>query len=83
MKVIIQGRGRGRAISIYVKCPKCGEWGRLTKDGAKFRVYHDKIFCRVGWTHDGFEELEKAYRFVRDNVKELPNGEVYTVEVEE
>ena len=54
--------------SILVKCPRCGEWGRLISKGRtkllreiKLMVRHDKGTCSIGKCSEHYSELLRIY----------------------
>jgi len=70
---------RSGTISIVVRCPRCGQLGRLVKGGKRnqvhFYIFHRpwtdvkrdrrKLGCRFGRCSQAFEILERVYESVR------------------
>ena len=59
---------RNGHIALYIKCPRCGEFGKLSKYRNGFIIRHrvnsTKILvkvCQFGWTSDEHEILRKIY----------------------
>ena len=83
MIVVLKGNGKGKFPSIYIKCPICGEWGRLLSYSNRFRVVHDSANCWFGCCTEGYDEIYEAYRWVRRNIPELTRGEIWKVVIED
>ncbi len=60
-----------KKLSIIIKCPKCGEVGRLVVkakyyDGnRKYMVLHEKRRCIITWFDSCWEEVDRIYRSIK------------------
>jgi len=60
---------RNGHVALYIKCPRCGKFGRLSKYKNGFLIRH-KVngtrvlarVCQFGWTCDEHEILKKIYK---------------------
>ncbi len=60
---------RNGHVALYIKCPRCSKFGRLSKYKNGFLIRHKvngtKVLARVcqfGWTCDEHETLKKIYK---------------------
>jgi len=58
--------------SILVHCPKCGEWGYLSKRGQTYRIRHKNDgngvfsrYCNFSRSKQEWDELDKIYKKYR------------------
>jgi len=58
---VIKDKAFNGRWTTLVKCPRCGEFGRLVRVKKKFVVVHKRGACRFGWTSKDYEYLKKIY----------------------
>ena len=63
--------------SIIVICPRCGEEGKLTRNGKRkvteliiFRIDHKDHTCSIGTCTEAYDEILEIYKKYRGNGNE-------------
>jgi len=66
--------GKYGGISIVVKCPRCGKYGKLSRNGKRkvlqeerFKVKHEKGSCGFGVLSDENKVFSEIYAEVRND----------------